>query len=270
GKRKQAEQDVGSKATRIGDVAGLSDGIAMHLRQSVDKRALVGALAVAKVLTKVDDLDRILKRILLQELAAFSVTQAEEYDVGAAQSICEYYISLSQQVLVYCVKRFTCVAPAVNKSDLDIGMVEEEAQRFATGVSRSAYNAYPEFFSHRVLVLVLTPEHTVPGGMLIFLPCRFHISSRIRIPFIPGKSRTQARGPYRVSPNIAAYSFVPTVPGTHAVRPYRVSPNIVACSFIPTVPRDARRASLQGESKYRCVFICSHSTPGRTPCVPTG
>src|SRR5690606_28299223 len=188
----------------------------------------------------------ILKRILLQELAAFSVTQAEEYDVGVAQSICEYYISLSQQVLVYCVKRFTCVAPAVNKSDLDIGMVEEEAQRLATGVSRSAYNAYPAFFSHRVVVLVLTAEHTVPGGMLIFLPCRFHISSRIRIPFIPGKSRTQARGPYRVSPNIAAYSFV------------------------PTVPRDARRASLQGESKYCCVFIYSHSTPGRTPCVPTG
>src|SRR5690606_42148054 len=71
GERKQAEQDVGSKATRIGDVAGLSDGIAMHLRQSVDKRALVGALAVVKVLTNIYDLDIYLKWILQHELAAF-------------------------------------------------------------------------------------------------------------------------------------------------------------------------------------------------------
>src|SRR5690606_17960331 len=118
------EQNVRSKAAGVGDIAGRFDSIAMQLRQTVDERTPGSTLAMPKVLAQVNDLDGLIERILFEKLDALPVPQAEERDVHIfAECSGKLDIGLSQQVAMHCGNGLISITPAVNKSNLNIGMV---------------------------------------------------------------------------------------------------------------------------------------------------
>src|SRR5690606_20336630 len=66
------------EATRIRNVTGGADRIAVYLRKPVYKRTVLYRFTEAKVLTQVDDPGVSVKRLLLQKLFALAMTQAKK------------------------------------------------------------------------------------------------------------------------------------------------------------------------------------------------
>ena len=145
GQGEQTQLYAGGKASWVGQMLALLYLRLVYLGQSV--HVVVGRCGDAEVLRQVDNLHVGRDGVLLQELLALAVTEAEEHHVHLVEGhgIGKPQVGVAQEALVHIGHKVACIALAVGKDDFRLGMVHQQADEFATGVSGSSKYSY---FNH--------------------------------------------------------------------------------------------------------------------------
>ena len=142
GQGEQAELDAGGEAARIGHVAALADGAPVEFRQAVDEVMVIGLDAV--VHREVDDAQLLGHVVAFHEFARVAVCRAEEeaVDVVQAQFVGKGQVGFAIQTFMHLGNLVPGVAVAVYEHDFRIGMVDEQADKFAGRIAGSADDSY--------------------------------------------------------------------------------------------------------------------------------
>ena len=115
---------------------GLLDLFLVDLRQTID---IVVATLDAKVLCQVDNLDILRDGMLFKECLALAVSEAEEYHVHLVKRhlVRKLQFCFAYQAFVNVRHQIACVALAIGKHNLCLGMVQQQANQFSARIACS-------------------------------------------------------------------------------------------------------------------------------------
>ena len=124
----------------------LADLLLMYLGQAV--YVVVCGRCDAEVLRQVDDLHMLGDGVLLQELLALAMAETEEHHIHLIEGhgIGKAKVCVAQQSLVHIGYKVARVALAIGKDNLRFGMMHKQADKFATGISRSTKYTYSNHY----------------------------------------------------------------------------------------------------------------------------
>ena len=147
-KRQESKLYARRKATGVCHMKRTVDLLAVEFGKTVD--IVVVFSSPAEILCEVDDANIRRDVMLLEELRALSVTEAEEYDIhflkgkfGGKAQVC-FAIKSGMHVRNQ-VSRITF---AIDKHNFCRRMVEQKANKFASSISGTANDAYSDKFVH--------------------------------------------------------------------------------------------------------------------------
>ena len=133
-RRQHCKLYASGKATGIREMLAAFYCREMRFGQSIDEIMLASN---AEVLSQVDNLDTRRNLMLLQELLALAVSEAEEDDIHFVERHfrSEAEFCLANQSLVYFTHRIACIALAIGKDYLNLRMPKQHTDEFASCVA---------------------------------------------------------------------------------------------------------------------------------------
>ena len=135
--RKQRQLNGCGETSWVGNVLAADNVFAVELRQPVDE--VVRAVVDAEVLREVDNahLLRDFRSVRLHEFARFAVGRAEEnhVDIGKRCCRCKHQIGVAHKPLMHGSHWVAGIACAVHPFKVYVGVVEQQSDEFAGGVS---------------------------------------------------------------------------------------------------------------------------------------
>ena len=140
GQGQDPQLDAGGETAGVRDVAGVADAAPVQFGQAVNE-IVFGAFDPV-VHAEVDDLHVFGHAVALHELLRVAVggTEEEEVDLVQRQFVGEHQIRLAVQSAVHIGDLVAGIARAVDKCNLRVRMVQEQADQFACRVSCTSYN----------------------------------------------------------------------------------------------------------------------------------
>ena len=153
GGRQQRQLYGGGEAAGVGHMLCLHDVGFVDFRQAIDppptnspegeNRSLPSGRfggGQPKVLRQVDDLHMLRNGVLLKEGLALPVAEAEEHHVDLVERhlIRKAQLRIANQSFVHVAHQVPCVALAVGKDNLCLGMVEQQADELTARIACSA------------------------------------------------------------------------------------------------------------------------------------
>ena len=130
----QTQLDTGGKTSGVGQMLALTDGIPVGLGQTIDK--VVSSLD-AEVLRHVDDLDTGRDVVFAKVGFAFAMTEAEEHHIDLVERclVGERQVGIAIESLMNSSYRIACIRLGIGKDNLYLGMMDEQADEFASRVT---------------------------------------------------------------------------------------------------------------------------------------
>ena len=106
--------------------------------------AVVGWGCDAEILCKIDDAHMLRNGMLLEERLTLAVSEAEENDIDFVERHVRRkgHVSLSNQPFMHIAHGVPGIALAIGEHNLRIGMVEQQADEFTSGVACSSQYSY--------------------------------------------------------------------------------------------------------------------------------
>ena len=149
GKGKESELYARRKATGVCHMEGTVDFFAVEFGQTID--IIVVFRSQAEILCEVDDANVGRDVMLLEELRALAVTEAEEYDIhflkrkfGGKAQVC-----LAIKSGMHIRNQVARITFAIHKHNLCRRVIEQKANEFASSISGTADDAYSDKFVHK-------------------------------------------------------------------------------------------------------------------------